>query len=77
MTQFETGKTYFGRSIGDYDCIFKMNVISRTAKTIKVKMEGWNEVKTLRPSVYEGIEQVKPNGTYSMCLVISAEKVMQ
>ncbi len=77
MIQFETGKRYFGRSIGDYDCIYTMTVISRTAKTIKVKMQNWIDVKTLRPSVYEGSEQVKPFGTYSMCPVISATKVIQ
>lgn len=77
MKQFETGKTYFCRSIGDYDCIYRMEVISRTVKTLKVKMEGYAETKTLRPSVYDGFEQVKPLGTYSMCPIISAEKMVQ
>lgn len=76
MKKFETGKRYFCRSIGDYDCIYTMTVISRTAKTIKVKMQNWIDVKTLRPSVYEGVEQVKPLGTYSMCPLITAEKVV-
>ncbi len=77
MKQFETGKRYFCRSIGDYDCIFTMKVISRTAKTIKVKMQDWIDVKTLRTSIYEGVEQVKPLGTYSMCPVMTAEKVVE
>jgi len=71
MTAFEANRTYFQRSICDHDTIFKITVVRRTAKTI------WTECgKTLRISVYNGVEQVKPFGTYSMCTIIGADKVL-
>ena len=72
-TQFETGKTYFTRSIGDHDCIFSFLILARTPKSVTVNVHG----KTVRRSLtaYEGVEQFKPYGTYSMCPVIQADKV--
>lgn len=72
--KFEAGKTYTGRSICDSEQIYRMTVVSRTPKTIKVQMDGAN-LKTLRPGVYDGVEFVKPNGNYSMALIIRADKV--
>lgn len=66
--KFETGKTYSTRSICDHNCIFSITVISRTAKTIKTKCS-----KTLRVKEYDGNEQVKPFGSYSMCAIIGAD----
>jgi hypothetical protein len=42
-----------------------------TAKTVTTKVNG----KTVRRglSSYNGVEQFKPFGTYSMCAVISAD----
>jgi len=71
MNIFKTNQTYQTRSICDQNCIFTINVISRTAKTIKAVVDG--KVKTLRISIFEGVEQVKPFGSYSMCPVISAK----
>lgn len=69
---FETGKTYFTRSVCDHDTIFEITVKRRTAKTI------WTECgKTLRVNVYNGVEQVKPIGSYSMCPIIGADKPTQ
>jgi len=70
ITKFEPGKTYWTRSIGDADCIFRITVASRTAKTIKTSTG-----KTLRITPYDGRETVKPHGSYSMCPVIGADKV--
>lgn len=67
MKQFEVGKTYSTRSACDHDCIISITVASRTAKTIRT-----TEGKTLRPSVYDGAEMVKPFGSYSMAPVIRA-----
>ena len=69
MTAFEPGKTYFTRSVCDHDTIFSITVTRRTAKTI------WTECgKTLRVKPYNGVEQVKPHGSYSMCAVIGADR---
>lgn len=34
MKKFEAGHTYQTRSIGDHDCIFEIEVIKRTEKTV-------------------------------------------
>lgn len=68
--QFQTSKTYQTRSIGDHDCIIKVTVAKRTAKTITT-----DKGKTLRISLYDGIERVKPWGSYSMAPMVTAEKV--
>ncbi len=71
MTQrFEVGKTYATRSIGDYDCIHSFTILARTAKTITTKVSS--KVVRRGLSEWDGIEQFRPFGTYSMCAVISA-----
>ncbi len=65
---FQVGRTYTTRSICDADCIIRISVAGRTAKTIKTA-----EGKTLRIFVdYEGREAVRPWGRYSMAPIISA-----
>jgi len=72
--KFQTGKTYSTRSICDHNCIFSITVLKRTAKTIKVKdPHDQHSIKTLRVSEWEGNEQVKPFGSYSMCAIIGAD----
>jgi len=68
--QFEAGKTYSTRSVCDHNCIISVKVVGRTAKTIKT-----DKGKTLRVYVYEGVERVKPWGSYSMAPIVSADKV--
>lgn len=77
VTKFEAGKTYYNRSICDHDCIFKITVISRTDKTIKVLDNTFNTVKSLRVSTKytPDCEQVKPHGSYSMAATINADEV--
>lgn len=71
FTRFEVGKTYWCRSLCDYDTIFEMTVVKRTAKTITT-----DEGKTLRIfTVMDGtVEQVRPHGNYSMAPIMSAER---
>jgi hypothetical protein len=67
MNSFQTGQTYATRSICDHNCIVRVTIARRTAKTI-VTTEG----KTLRISPsYQG-ESVKPWGSASMCPMITA-----
>lgn len=70
--QFQAGKTYWTRSITDYDTIFSFTIMGRTAKTVTIQVHG----KTVKRgvSVYDGREQFKPFGTYSMCAIISADE---
>ncbi len=73
MAKFETGKTYFTRSVCDHDCIITLDVISRTAKTIKARTNRGEQ--TFRISEYEGVEQVRPWGNYSMCPILGADRL--
>lgn len=69
--KFETGKTYYDRSACDWDSVSTLEVVRRTAKTIWTK-----DGKCLRVSEYAGVEKVKPNGSYSMCSVMSADRFL-
>lgn len=69
---FEVGKTYVTRSICDHDTIFSFVIMARTAKTITTTVSG--KIARRGISVYDGAEQFKPYGTYSMCPIISANR---
>jgi hypothetical protein len=71
--QFQVGRTYFDRSACDHDCIFSFAILARTAKSVTVNVHG----KTVRRglSIWNGVEQFKPFGSYSMCAIIGADKV--
>jgi hypothetical protein len=65
---FQAGQTYSTRSICDHNCIIRVTVARRTAKTI-VTTEG----KTLRISPdYHGDESVMPWGRFSMSPIVTA-----
>jgi len=71
VKQFEAGKTYMGRSVCDHDCIIKVAVASRTAKTI-VTGEG----KRLKVKIdFDGDEYVMPWGVYSMAPMVRAGRL--
>ena len=72
-TQFQIGRTYFARSICDHECVFKFTILGRTAKTVTTTVHGKTAKRGL--SVYEGVEQFKPFGSYSMAAIITADKV--
>jgi hypothetical protein len=67
--KFVTGNTYQTRSIGDSQCIVSVTVAKRTAKTITTERG-----KTLRIAERNGVEFVKPWGTYSMAPMVGADQ---
>lgn len=69
--QFKVGQTYSARSICDYDCIFSFTILGRTAKSITVNVRGSVVRRSL--SIYEGVEQFKPFGSYSMAAIVGAD----
>jgi hypothetical protein len=69
--KFETGKTYQARSVCDYNCIIRATIVSRTAKMIQTA-----DGKKFRVTEYQGVEQFKPWGSYSMAPIISADKLI-
>lgn len=70
MTKFETGKTYYTRSIVDADTFIRVTVAKRTDKTI-VTSTG----DRLRINVWQDVEQVKPWGSYSMAPIVGADRL--
>lgn len=77
MKKFEVGKKYSMRSICDHNCVWEYTVIKRTACTIT--LEGKEGVKTYRISKgyseYRKAETLFPLGQYSMCPILSADKI--
>ena len=73
IRKFEIGKTYKTRSIGDHNCIYLGTVTKRTAKTITIdtRSEG---IVVRRIKIWNGIETIKPFGSYSMAPMFSANK---
>ena len=67
---FEVGKTYQTISICDHNCIFSIEIVKRTAKTVIVKKNGKEQRN--RITVIDGRETIYPWGVYSMCPVIRA-----
>lgn len=69
--KFEVGKTYATRSICDHECIFSFTILGRTAKTITTTVH--DKIVRRGLTTWNGVEQFKPFGTYSMCAVIGAD----
>jgi len=71
-TQFQVGRSYYTRSLCDYDCIYRHTIKARTAKTVTIDYNGREVRRGL--SVWDGVEQFKPYGSYSMCAIIRADR---
>jgi hypothetical protein len=66
--QFVVGKTYYTRSICDHDCVWGHSIKSRTAKFVTL-----GNGKRFKVSLWNGVETIKPQGSYSMCPILRAE----
>jgi hypothetical protein len=73
--KFKLGKTYQTRSICDYDCIFSYEItkLNKGFVTVKSRMKGEKRRKIFVDS--EGVEFCYPEGQYSMCPILRADKV--
>lgn len=76
IIQFKVGEVYECRSLCCYDSIYRWKVIPRTAKQLTlVEMDHTNAKPFKRGvRVYEGKETCRPNGSFSMCPVIFADR---
>lgn len=74
MKRFIIKRTYFMRSVCDYNCIWNCKVINRTAKFVKLKVDGEKEIVRCKVFEYEGVEYCYPLGKYSMAPMLTAEK---
>ena len=73
MKQFVVGKDYYCRSACDYNCVWVFAVKSRTDHTVTLKQPG-KEPITKRIYTHEGVETVRPLGSYSMAPILGADK---
>jgi len=74
MAKFETGKTYFTRSIGDHDCIHKFEILKRTDKSVWVKVHA--EIVRRAIEIHGNTEAFYPFGKHSMAATITADRPM-
>lgn len=70
--KFEVGQTYSERFASDYDTIASFTIMNRTAKTITTLVHG--KTVNRRITTYGGVETFKPFGTYSMAMMVYANK---
>ena len=71
MATFEVNKKYSETFICDADAVFTVEILARTAKTLKAKVHG--AVKTFRIFDFDGVEAFRPFGNYSMAMIIKAD----
>jgi len=60
MKKFEAGKVYQTRAIGDSECIFEIEVISRTAKMVTFKQFD-GRVRRSKVQLDESGEYITPD----------------
>lgn len=74
-TKFEAGRTYYTRSVCDHECIFRFEVVRRTARSVWIVEPGSSKPPARKAiSVWQGVETIKPHGSYSMAPILSADR---
>lgn len=77
--KFEAGATYYTRSLCDHNCIWRFTIVRRTASSVWVsELNGDRcavKVERRKISQYDGCENFKPFGVYSMSPTVSADRV--
>lgn len=74
MKKFEVGNKYYSRSIHDHKCIYEIEVVSRTDKTITYLYDGLKRRSKIK--VDESGEYVTPDN-YSMAPVFRAKRIVK
>jgi hypothetical protein len=70
VKRFEVGKTYSDSHTGDSQLFEHFTIKARTNLTITTEVHG--KIVKRRLYVYEGVEQFKPFGSYSMAMIVNA-----
>lgn len=75
MVKFKLNTLYEAYSPCNTDCRWIYNIIKRTEKTVTICGDFVNGTKTkrLRVNTLNGVEYVKPLGTYSMAPTLYAD----
>ena len=74
--KFEAGTTYYARSACDWDCIYRVTVVRRTAKSVWIT-DPHSDGKPKRRAIVDygdGVERFYPFGRYSMAAVMRADR---
>lgn len=72
--KFEAGKTYYSRSICDHECIFTIEVVKRTEKSVTYIYDGRQRRSMIKTD--ENGEYIKPD-RYSMAPTFRAERLYE
>ena len=73
--KFEVGKTYSTRSACNHEMVYSWTVVRRTEKCVWLRERDGDKDVRRSVKVYEdGIETIYPDGRYSMCPVLSADR---
>jgi hypothetical protein len=72
MTKFKPGQKLYSPSICDCECIFYADVISRTEKTVTIRVDG--EIVNRRIQIHADTEIIYPFGRYSMAPIFRADR---
>ena len=70
LVQFQVGKEYSTNSICDSNCWFTFEITKRTEKSVWIK-DGKEIIRRLI-YIWDGVESIKPHGTYSMAPILRA-----
>lgn len=70
---FAADNTYKMTFPGNSDLVVPVTILSRTAKTVKINIDG-NEIKTCKIKMYRNEEFIHPDGKYSMCPSVYASR---
>ena len=74
MKRFETGKSYYCRSVCDNDCIFTIKVLKRTDKTLTI-VDDFGHIFKPRVKMSDDVEYVVPE-KYSFAPVYRATSLV-
>ena len=74
VVAFEVGRTYTARSSSDSSCIFSYLVTKRTTCMVWLFEGGDTKVQRRAIYIHDGVECCRPEGQYSQCPVIRADR---
>lgn len=70
---FIVGQTYTDRAASDWDTVYRYKIVARTEKTLTIEQHGKTFKRGIR--VHQGVETCRPDGSYSMCPFIRADRM--
>jgi hypothetical protein len=69
------GATLYARSAADYDCVFQVEIVSRTKSMAVARVRG--RLKRLKIHTHNGTEGVYAHGRFSLAPFFSADQTME